>query len=177
MAAFDSSSALLATRLDDSPGTIWIWDVNVGELRAVLTFHSSVTFQWHPCIRETLLLKCQDEGRRGVSYIWDPLSNGPVTISPQAYLPNGESHGKLSTVWIYGQTEPASLLLSDAKHCVLLHLSNAEQNPSDWHDARNTESTNTRIKGGSVEDLDVSVAISEDADMSVVDDTFSFKHV
>jgi hypothetical protein len=176
-AAFDASSALLATRLDDSPGTVWIWDVNVGELRAVLTFHFPVSFQWHPHVRETLLLKCLEDGRRGVSYVWDPLSNGPTTIYAQSYLPGKESRGKINTAWVYGQTEPPKLLLSDSKHCVLVTLSDANQGAPNWHEADVTLASNAKSREGDVEDLDLSAAITDDTDMSAVDDTFSFKHV
>ncbi|KAF4124115.1 WD40 domain protein, partial [Geosmithia morbida] len=54
--AFDASSNLLATKLDDSPTTLWIWDLSAGELRAVLLFYHPLEFTWHPFIQELLLV-------------------------------------------------------------------------------------------------------------------------
>ncbi|KAI9166913.1 WD repeat-containing protein [Paramyrothecium foliicola] len=175
MAAFDSSSTLLATRLDDSASTIWIWDTNVGELRAVLTFHSPVSFHWHPRIRETMLLKSQDEGRRGLFYVWDPLSNGPSTIAMQKYLSGAKTIGKPNAFWVHGEVEPASLLLSNPHHGVLLSLSHTEQHPANWNEADESQLTNNRLEGSFMDDKDLSVAVSDETDASVADDTFSFK--
>jgi hypothetical protein len=178
MAVFDASSTLLATRLDESPGTVWIWDTNVGELRAVITFHSTVTFQWHPCLRETLLIKCLDEGRRGIFYVWDPLSNGPSTIAAQEYVPGRKVIGKPNAVWIPGETEPASLLLSDARHCALLSLSSADQQDgagTTWSEADHSHPTVGETTAEDI-DVDMSLGVSDKTDTSVADDTFSFKH-
>jgi hypothetical protein len=38
----DASVTLLASRLDDSDSTLWIWDTRAAELRAVRAFHSPV---------------------------------------------------------------------------------------------------------------------------------------
>ncbi|PFH55386.1 hypothetical protein XA68_18439 [Ophiocordyceps unilateralis] len=121
LAAFDASSTLLATRLDDSPSTTWIWDVAAGELRAVLMFHSHVTFSWHPANAELLLISCQDEARRGTSFVWDPLSEGPIPVKA---LPTA---GRRQVSWVSRQTESPELLVADAERYVLLSLS--ESNP------------------------------------------------
>src|SRR5688572_6430505 len=72
---FDPSSTLVATRLDDSPGTAWIWDVQAAELRAVLLFHGNIrSLSWHPSVRETLLVRCDGDSYSGIVFIWDPLS-------------------------------------------------------------------------------------------------------
>ncbi|KAM5351575.1 hypothetical protein ACJ41O_004298 [Fusarium nematophilum] len=152
--AFDASSTLLATRLDDTPSTLWIWDVTAAELRAVLMFHSGVDFQWHPTARETLLVTCQDEKYRGVSFVWDPLSQGPKLVTLEAHVPNGKIVGKARADWINGETEFPVLLLSDAQHYVLMSTFMSVQDIGD--------------------SADVSALVPDDT--STLDDTFSFKY-
>ncbi|RDA86731.1 hypothetical protein CP532_4207 [Ophiocordyceps camponoti-leonardi (nom. inval.)] len=130
LAAFDASSTLLATRLDDWPSTTWIWDVAAAELRAVLMFHSHVTFTWHPTSRELLLIGCQDEARRGTSFVWEPLSEGPRTVSAQAQLPTGAATGRCQVSWVGRPTESPELVVADGENYVLLSLSGS--NP--WQD-------------------------------------------
>ena len=118
--AFDTSSNLLATRLEESPFTLWIWDIASAELRAVLMFHSSISFKWHPQIRELLLITCQDEEFRGSSYIWDPLSNGPRHLSLAQQLPGGKVEGKTQSSWVNWEQDVPILFLSDANRYLLI---------------------------------------------------------
>ncbi|KAF5238043.1 hypothetical protein FAUST_5766 [Fusarium austroamericanum] len=171
--AFDASSTLLVTRLDDAPTTLWIWDVTAAELRAVLMFHSAVDYQWHPTVRELLLVTCQDDKYRGVSFVWDPLSEGPKPVSLGSHLPNGKLTGKPQAAWINGEPEFPVLLLSDAQNGVLVSCADAAQCPTPWHEGAAGDRTL-----GSVHDIgdtvDVSALMADDT--STLDDTFSFKH-
>ncbi|CAM1505613.1 Fc.00g112500.m01.CDS01 [Cosmosporella sp. VM-42] len=180
-AAFDASSSLLATRLDDSPGTLWIWDVTAGELRAVLIFHSSVTFSWSPCARELLLVNCQDEGSRGVSYVWDPLSNGPKPVSLEECLPGGKIVGKPQAVWVNRESEFPVLVLSDAQHYLLVSCGgDTDQCATPWREAAGSEwALGSAREGFSPirdlgDDREMSALIADDT--STLEDTFSFKH-
>ncbi|KAF5018868.1 hypothetical protein F66182_9160 [Fusarium sp. NRRL 66182] len=171
---FDASSTLLATRLDDTPSTLWIWDVIAAELRAVLMFHSTVDFQWHPTARELLLVTCQDIKYRGVSFIWDPLSEGPKPISLEAHLTDGKIVGKTRITWIDGESEFPVLLLSDAQRGVLMSCADTVHCPTPWREGAVGDRTL-----GSMHDigdtLDVSALMPDDT--STLDDTFAFKHV
>ncbi|KAH6963789.1 hypothetical protein DER45DRAFT_122854 [Fusarium avenaceum] len=171
--AFDASSALLVTRLDDAPTTLWIWDVTAAELRAVLMFHSAVDFQWHSTTRELLLITCQDDKYRSVSFVWDPLSEGPKPISLEAQLPNSKIVGKTRAAWINGEPEFPVLLLSDAQNGVLVTYADSAQCPTPWREGAVGDRTL-----GSIHDIgdtiDVSALMPDDT--STLDDTFSFKH-
>ena len=172
MAAFDASSNLLATRLDDSPCAVWIWDVASAELRAVLLFHSNVTFTWHPSVRELLLLTSQDETSRQIFYVWDPLSNGPRCLS----LENGSSPGKIEAkaraLWVNWANESPCLLLSEANHFTLASLADSPSPPEGWP-ARGIEE---RLQN-SAQDRDMPfLEEGNDDDQSTLEDTFSFKH-
>lgn len=165
--AFDASSTLMATRLDDSPSTLWIWDINAGELRAVLMFHSPVEFNWHPAIRELLLVTCQDENHRGVAFVWDPLTNGPKPISLQAHLPDGKIAGKCQSAWVNGESESPLLLMSDTRRYLIMSCADeADQCPTPWRDGSYDPSIGDAG--------DVSTLLVDDT--STLDDTFSFKH-
>ncbi|KAF9773922.1 hypothetical protein IL306_008178 [Fusarium sp. DS 682] len=172
--AFDASSTLLVTRLDDAPTTLWIWDVTADELRAVLMFYSAVDFQWHPTARELLLVTCQDEKYRGVSFVWDPLSEGPKPISLGAHLPNGKIVGRTRTTWINSEPEFPVLLISDGQNGVLMSCSDEAQCPTPWREGAIGDRTL-----GSVQDLGDTVDFSAlmPDDTSTLDDTFSYKHV
>src|SRR4051794_18141556 len=77
--SFDAASGLLATKIEEAPGAVWIWDVRASELRAVLLFYVDVAgISWHPTVRETLLLKCEGNLYNDVVFAWDPLSEGPT---------------------------------------------------------------------------------------------------
>ncbi|PTB65270.1 hypothetical protein BBK36DRAFT_1204708 [Trichoderma citrinoviride] len=174
MAAFDASSTLLATRLDDSPCTLWIWDVVAAELRAVLIFHSAVYFQWHANSRELLLITSQDPAQQGVSFIWDPLSDGPTPLVPEDHLPAGRSVGKAQVAWINRETELPVVFVSDAEHYLLLSPSNnAGRDSNPWQTAAEYSGSEMAL------DSPTSARYaSDDGDgASVVDDTFSFRNV
>ncbi|PKK44750.1 hypothetical protein CI102_11124 [Trichoderma harzianum] len=171
LAAFDASSTLLATRLEDSPCTLWIWDVVAAELRAVLIFHSTVSFQWHASSRELLLITSQDPAHHGVSFIWDPLSNGPTPLVPEDVLPEGKAVGKAQVAWINRETEVPVLFVSDAQHYLLLSPSNAGQDPNPWQQAAVGHSGIAQYDSPTSSDY----AMADADETAIADDTFSFR--
>lgn len=172
MAAFDSSSTLLATRLDDSPCTLWIWDVVAAELRAVLIFHTTVAFQWHASSRELLLITSQDLAQQGVSFIWDPVSNGPTPLVPEVYLPEVRAAGKAQVAWINRETEPPVLFVSNAQHYLLLSPTGASQGANPWQQATVSHDSSEFQYGSPT-----SNQYAMDDEDEVMDDTFSFRNV
>lgn len=174
MAAFDASSTLLATRLDDSPCTLWIWDVVAAELRAVLIFHTTVSFQWHASTRELLLVTSQDPAQNGVSFIWDPLSEGPTPLVPEDHLPDGKAAAKAQVAWINRETELPVLFVSDTLHYLLLSPSNDSQASNPW---RQAAIDHDGSEGAYYDSPTSSHYAVDDADeTSVMDDTFSFRN-
>lgn len=178
--SFDASSTLLATRLDDSPSTIWIWDLAAGELRAALMFHSAVTCVWHPTSREVLLILCQEDGKQSVSYVWDPLSQGPTWLNVEQYLPKERATSKVQVSWLNRESESESprLLVSDTRHYVLLSLANMEHEASPWEAAEGEIEGHDSSLGRDGAEVIASarpIVIAQD-DVSKLDDTFSFKY-
>ncbi|KAM3512522.1 hypothetical protein MY11210_003865 [Beauveria gryllotalpidicola] len=187
--AFDASSALLATRLDDAPCTVWIWDIAAAELRAVLVFHSVVTFAWHKQMRELLLVhSSQDEGSSSssLSYLWDPLLPGPTPVVPEEFIAarssaaggggGGGAPVRAQISWINTDLEYPLALLATAQQYRILSLGEGDQVPETWHGASKWDDdeppTTTRTRRR-VFDPDVS-AVSVD-DGTAVEDTFSFR--
>ncbi|KAG6008587.1 hypothetical protein E4U21_004227 [Claviceps maximensis] len=178
LVSFDASSTLLATRLDDSPFTIWIWDLTAGELRAALMFHSAVAFVWHPNAREVLLISCQEDGRHSASYVWDPLSQGPTSLDVERYLPICKGPSKLQISWLNHESEFPEILASDTKHYVLMSLAETEVEANPWESAVGSIGWNSTRTTGRDEAESIAsaspIVIAEDA--SKLDDTFSFKY-
>ncbi|KAG5930411.1 hypothetical protein E4U42_001658 [Claviceps africana] len=175
--SFDASSTLLATRLDDSPFTIWIWDLAAGELRATLMFHSAVSFVWHPSSREVLLIWCQEDGRQSASYVWDPLSQGPKSLNVERYLPTCEGPSKLQISWLNHTSESPEILASDTQHYVLLSLADTEDEANPWGPAVGSIQRDSTWTGrDEAESIASASPIVIAEDVSKLDDTFSFKH-
>lgn len=108
-----------------------------------------------------------------VSFVWDPLSEGPKPISLEAQLPNSKIVGKTRAAWINGEPEFPVLLLSDAQNGVLVTYADSAQCPTPWREGAVGDRTL-----GSIHDIgdtiDVSALMPDDT--STLDDTFSFKH-
>lgn len=179
MAAFDASSTLLATKLDDSPCAVWIWDVAAAELRAVLIFHSAVGFSWHPSVRELLLVTCQDEARRGATFVWDPLSDGPLLVSQADGLPNARPAKAVAKApkvfWVDRDTEFPELVVAEAERYALLSLCDADDGPGPWRDEGGVDGDGPFSARDDAEDTGRPVVLSP-GDISGLDDTFSFRN-
>ncbi len=175
--AFDASSTLLATRLDDAPCTIWIWDVPAAELRAVLVFHSVVTFAWHKRTRELLLITSHDESRQGLSYLWDPLLQGPTPVVPEEFISVKSSVGapvKAQISWINTDMEYPLALLTTAQQYRILSLGEGDQVPETWHGASKWDNEPPPRRGRG--DIDPDISDISIGDGSAVEDTFQFRN-
>ena len=131
---FDSSSALIATRLEDMPSTIWVWDLAAAELRAVLLFHTPVVnLAWHPTIRESLLVRCEGDEYQHIAFVWDPLSEGPQTIDFGSRLPGANASGKSFASWLNTEAGSApTVFFSDAKNYVLASVADSDDASLPW---------------------------------------------
>lgn len=176
---FDSSSSLLATRLDDAPSTIWIWDVPTSELRAVLIYHANVAkAEWHPSQPELLLVRCEGEGYSTLVFVWDPLSNGPHPIEFSRQLPNAKVTGQADATWLDTSTEPAALFFTDHAKYTLLSLTDIDAQVETgaalpWATHLNVDTpTEFNIL---INNLDDNNSTDMDEGITELDDTFHFK--
>ncbi|KAI1149210.1 hypothetical protein F4825DRAFT_431326 [Nemania diffusa] len=174
LAKFDSSSSLLASRLDDAPSTIWIWDIPTSELRAVLMYHANVTkVEWHPSQPELLLIRCEGEGYSSLVFAWDPLSNGPRPIDFSRQLPSGKVTGRADATWLETTTEAAAIFFTDHAKYILLSLADVDEEVAlPWATHANMHTpTDFNISN----DLDDNNSTDIDEGISQLDDTFHFK--
>lgn len=163
--SFDSSSVLLATKLEDAPSTVWIWDTTAAELRAVLLFHGSVSrISWHPTIRETLLVTCDGDAYNSLIFVWDPLSEGPKPVDFSERLSDGKVHAH----WVnMPDLDPGVLFVSNGREYLFASLGEDEEGPVPWP-------ADAEISGlDHTDDLASTDAYDEEA--SQLDDTFGFK--
>ncbi|RYC64726.1 hypothetical protein CHU98_g1434 [Xylaria longipes] len=184
LAKFDSSSSLLASRLEDAPSTVWIWDVPTSELRAVLMYHASVTkVEWHPSQPELLLVRCEGEGSSLV-FVWDPLSNGPRPIDFLRHLPIAKVTGRADATWLGTITESAALFFTDHAKYILLSLAEADADadaeaalPWATQVTINPHANADTPTGSNISNIDPGDNNSIDMDEGIteLDDTFYFK--
>ena len=185
MAEFDSSSGLLATKLEESPSTVWVWDLAAAELRSVLIFHANVTgIRWHPHIRELLLLSCEGDGYGGLAFVWDPLSNGPRSVDFSRRLPGRKVAGRSRLTWLGSKSDSAAVFLSDSKAYLLASLTESDSPPFPCQSEESTElaagaSTDDFTLDTPIisvgEDIDEDFSVASDEGLSEMDDTFSFR--
>ncbi|KAI0887286.1 uncharacterized protein GGS22DRAFT_107131 [Annulohypoxylon maeteangense] len=183
---FDCSSSLLATRLEDAPGTIWIWDLPSSDLRAVLMYHANVTkLEWHPVHPELLLMRCDGDRYGSLVFAWDPLSQGPRSIDMARQFPEALS-SKTYAAWIRTRAESAALFFTDHATCMVISLADSDGEALPWHE--DDSAPGSPISHGSdinmqsspklayeLEDAEDSIDIDPDDDYaSELDDTFQF---
>lgn len=120
--AFDTTATLLATRIEEAPSTVWIWDSRTSELHTVLMFHANVaSVVWHPAAVQGLLVTCEGDQYRGHGFVWGPLSGPPraanfagqFPLQSAGGLPVGQSSGKFRPMWLDANALPLSLFYSD----------------------------------------------------------------
>ncbi|CAK7221846.1 hypothetical protein SCUCBS95973_004638 [Sporothrix curviconia] len=145
--AFDSSSTLLATRIEEAPSTVWVWSLETAELCSVLMLHANVsTVVWQPTTPHTLLVTCEGDKHRGLGVVWNPLKDTPPQAANFApYYPpsfnqghsslSGQPAGKYRPAWLDLKGIPPSLFYSDANEFCLVAL-----DEGDYHEYKATDS-------------------------------------
>lgn len=95
-AVFDCKGKYLATRDGSTPGVIWIWDIEVMQLRTVLIQHDHVqTVHWHTSISGLVLI---DAGEN-IAHLWDVSSEShpqviEIPTGPRASFTFVPSHSQ-----------------------------------------------------------------------------------
>ncbi|KAI0179956.1 hypothetical protein GGR52DRAFT_578436 [Hypoxylon sp. FL1284] len=185
LARFDVSSSLLATRLDDAPGTIWIWDIPSSDLRAVLMFHANVTkLEWHPVQPELLFVRCEGPSYGNLVFVWDPLSHGPLSINTEHEM-SAAVGGKTHCTWLATSTESAAIFFTTNTTCMLVSLADSDEETLPWGDGISAtravdhdgtaglQSSEPAVSA--MEDAEDSIGADTDDSASEPDDTFEFK--
>lgn len=180
---FDSSSVLVATCLQDSPSTLWIWDTQASELRAVLLFHSNISSAaWHPTSRETLLVRCEGDLYNGIVFVWDPLSEGPRTVDFSEHLPGSRASGRSLAKWLdCDASKSPAIFFSDSLNYMLASLADSDEESPPWQDRLGVEwNAETGREESPLElvpaaDVNTQYIEEEDEYASDLEDTFHYK--
>ncbi|KAH8663636.1 hypothetical protein BGZ60DRAFT_379621 [Tricladium varicosporioides] len=134
--SFDNSGTLLATRVEDMPTTIWIWDIGTRILRAVIILHASIArITWHPTIDELLMIRCENEESRGLVHLWEPSWEVPEIVDFTAQIPGGKVIGKTISRWLNSESASPAMLFSDSQDCLLVSISAPEDGSLPWQEA------------------------------------------
>jgi hypothetical protein len=137
IATFDRSGILLATRTENMPTTIWIWDVSTRKLRTLLILHAPIAkATWHPTINELLMIRCEGDESRGLAHLWEPSWQAPKIVSFASQIPGGKILGRTIARWLNIDSQYPAIFFSDSQDCLLASLS--EQNAEGevpWMDA------------------------------------------
>lgn len=121
--SFDNSGTLLATRTENMPTVMWIWDITTRILRSVMIFHSPVAkVTWHPSIDEILLIRCEGDESRSLVHLWDPSWPSPKVIDFAQQMVGGKVIGKTIARWLNVESSSPSLYFSDSQDCILASL-------------------------------------------------------
>ncbi|PMD66819.1 uncharacterized protein K444DRAFT_624293 [Hyaloscypha bicolor E] len=134
--SFDTSGSLLATRMENMPTTIWIWDLGTRVLRAVMILHAPIAkATWHPTIDELLMIRCEGEESRGLVHLWDPSWSTPKIVDFAAQIPGGKVIGKTIGRWLNAQSGSPAIFFSDSQDCILASIPGSEDEEAPWQDA------------------------------------------
>ncbi|TQS36626.1 hypothetical protein Golomagni_02917 [Golovinomyces magnicellulatus] len=121
--SFDNSGSFLATKIEESSTTVWIWDLITCMLRVVLVLQATVTkILWHPTIDRQLMVLCEGEEARRFVYFWHPSWSAPHILDFAAHLSEGRVLGKTVTRWIQTEAVNPTLFFSDSQECVLVRF-------------------------------------------------------
>jgi len=118
MMYFDNSGSLLATKVENMPTTIWIWDLGTRILRAAIILHAPIAkITWHPTVDEMLMVRCEGEEGRGLVHLWDPSWAAPRILDFGTQIPGGKVIGKTVVRWL--KAEIPAIFFSDSQYCML----------------------------------------------------------
>ena len=133
--SFDNSGTLLATRTENMPTSVWIWDIGTGILRTVMIFHAPVAkVTWNPTIDELLMVRCEGEESRSLVHVWDSSWGSPKVIDFASQFPGGNVIRKTVGRWLSTELGPSAIFFSDSQDCILASISDAGEDLP-WQDA------------------------------------------
>ncbi|RKF56934.1 putative WD repeat-containing protein C32H8.09 [Erysiphe neolycopersici] len=131
LVSFDKSGSRLAVKMEETPTTIWIWDVMKPVPKAILVLHATVSkILWHPTIEKQLMVLCEDRSAHGLVYLWNDTWLAPKIINFASYLPECRVAEKTYSQWIYTKDLNPCLFFSDSENCLLLWLRESSDPPN-----------------------------------------------
>ncbi|KAK0100475.1 hypothetical protein ONS95_008425 [Cadophora gregata] len=134
--SFDNSGTLLATRIENLPTTIWIWDIGTRILRAVMIMHAPIAkVTWHPSINEVLMIRCEGDESRGLVHIWEPSWDRPRIVDFQSQIPGGKLLGRTICRWLNVNSPSPAIFFSDSQDYILASIPSSDDDEVPWQEA------------------------------------------
>lgn len=181
--AFNTDGALLASRSDSTPSTLWICSTTSQKPVAVLIHHAAIrSVHWHPTTADMLLIHCALDNP--VVYLWKSSWDMPVIRE----LRLDTIGGRMEASWLFREThELSALMIGNASNYTtarisadgeLLAPSNVQQpddqGPDDRFDGSLIDLSPIKLPqdDASFEDYEHS-----NANTGELDDTFHFRHL
>jgi len=131
--SFDTSGTLLATRSDNMPTTLWIWDIASRSLKAVLVQHAPIVkVTWHPVINEMILIRCEGEESKGLVHLWEPSWESPKIVDFTLQVAGSKIIGKSIVRWLNSSSTIPALLFSDTQDCILASFAESDEDDLPW---------------------------------------------
>lgn len=157
----DSSGTLIATRDEQAPTTVWIWDLPLQRVKTVLIQHSPVKrLSWHPSISGLLLVSVEKENIPYI-HIWDARESEPTVTQ----IPFRFSGGRFDVQWV--ESGPASpLVVVRDEHRTMLVWPQGKNNLQPGSNGDNDADCSTDSVFEALRDE------IHDGDMSEMNDTF-----
>jgi hypothetical protein len=102
--------------------------------------HSPIAkISWHASIPELLLLRCEGDECRGLSYLWEPSYEVPKIVDFSTQLPEGKIMGKAVIRWLATSSDTEAgdpaLFFSDSQDCILASVLEGEGGEVPWKQA------------------------------------------
>ncbi|KAL3418030.1 WD40 domain-containing protein [Phlyctema vagabunda] len=197
--SFDKSGTILASRIEDMPTSVWIWDMDTKALRSLVIFHAPIArLYWHPSIPELLMVRCEGEENKAVAHLWKASWGTPKIINFKNHLPGGKIIGKSIIRWLNVEAKSPVLFFSDSQDFLLASISEpGDQEKLPWESpstrdvsmsSKPDESSfnftgmdeNMSVQQGNIDvsmgDEDTMMGISDGSEGSEgADDTFQFR--
>lgn len=191
--SIDASGTLIATRTENMPTTIWIWDIASRILKTVLIQHATIArVSWHPHINELLLIRCEGDDSRGLAYLWEPSWEAPKMVDFASRVPEGKLMGRTIVRWLPCASSVPAIFFSDVQDFMLAAVSDDDEAEVPWQNEAPQAVDNHGEREESPLDLvqadekrpgdhmmdsftEEEMAEWVDNDMTEIDDTFSFR--
>lgn len=124
--SFDTSGTFIATRVENMPTAVFIWDIRETVLKTVLIQHAPVTqMSWHPQMDGLLMIRCDGEANKGLVHVWSSKVQAPYIIDFAAQLPEGKLLGKVVARWLSRRATPPRVLFSDSQDFLIATLASS----------------------------------------------------
>lgn len=125
---FDQSGKFLATKIEETPTTVWIWDMAVRTIREVFVLECPICkISWHPIIHGLLMFQCEGDDVSNLVYLWEQTWPTPKFLDLTTQILGGKISGKPGFVqWLMDNPSNPSICVSESENIITIPISKAQ---------------------------------------------------